>query len=81
MLLTVVPWSDFWADNYFAQAFPVLAPIITNSFVCGGVSGLGIANILIGVSDLGRLFSARASGFPSAGPPQFSPRSDPRIDP
>jgi hypothetical protein len=80
LLLMVVPWSDFWADNYFAQTFPALAPIITNAFVCGAISGLGIANILIGVADLGRLFSARAGDFPPAGPPHFSPRPDSRSD-
>jgi hypothetical protein len=74
----VLPWSDFWEHNYFAQAWPILTPVITNSFVCGGVTGLGIANVLVAVADLSRIFSARSADVPA---PPLEPRTDSRIEP
>ena len=48
----VLPWSDFWERNYFAQSWPFLTTIIGNSFVRGGVTGLGFANLMAGVAEL-----------------------------
>ena len=56
MLLTVLPWSTFWARNYFAETWPILRRIITNNFVRGAVSGLGIVNLVVGFADLSLLF-------------------------
>jgi hypothetical protein len=57
--LIVVPWSTFWERNYFAQALPFLGELITNNFVRGAVSGLGVVNVLTGISELASLFMAR----------------------
>ena len=51
-LLVVLPWSEFWEHNYFAVAWPVLRSIVTNNFVRGGVSGLGLVNLVAGFADL-----------------------------
>ena len=51
LLLIVLPWSQFWEHNYFAQSWPLLAPLVTNSFVRGGVTGLGFVNLLAGVAE------------------------------
>jgi len=59
LLLMVLPWSAYWEHNYFAEAWPVLAPLITNHFVRGGVTGLGLVNLVAGVSELAPVFSAR----------------------
>ena len=50
-LLVVVPWSDFWEHNYFA-AWPLVHSIVTNNFVRGAVSGLGVVNLAAGFADL-----------------------------
>ena len=50
--LLVVPWSAFWDRNYFAEAVPAIHAIITNNFVRGAVSGLGLINLLSGISEL-----------------------------
>lgn len=50
--LLVVPWSSFWDRNYFAEAVPRLHMIITNNFVRGAVSGLGVINLAAGVVEL-----------------------------
>jgi hypothetical protein len=57
--LIVVPWSAFWDRNYFAQSLPVVRDIITNNFVRGAVSGLGVINIAVGVRELVSLLLAR----------------------
>ena len=58
-VLVIVPWSSFWDRNYFATAVPVLHVIISNNFVRGAVSGLGLVNIATGIADLVSLFKAK----------------------
>jgi hypothetical protein len=59
LLLLVLPWSAFWERNYFADAWPPLRPFLTNNFVRGGITGLGIVNLIAGFADLALLFAAR----------------------
>jgi hypothetical protein len=51
-LLIVLPWSSFWESNYFGYAWPAIAPLLTNDFVRGAVSGLGVVNVLAGFAEL-----------------------------
>ena len=69
----MLPWSAFWEHNYFAQSWPILAPFVTNSFVRGGVTGLGFVNLLAGVADLAPIFSARAARFDTHANSQVEP--------
>ena len=57
--LLVVPWSSFWDRNYFAEAVPAVHTIITNSFVRGAVSGLGLINLISGLGELISILLAR----------------------
>lgn len=59
LLLLVLPWSPFWDHNYFVSAWPDLRPILTNNFVRGAVTGLGIVNLFAGIADLALMFSIR----------------------
>jgi polyferredoxin len=59
LLLVVLPWSTFWERNYFAEALPVLQPFLTNNFVRGAVTGLGLVNLVAGFADLAVVFSSR----------------------
>lgn len=58
-VLIVVPWSAYWDRNYFAQSLPLLHGIITNNFVRGAVSGLGVINVWAGVGELISLMLSR----------------------
>jgi len=58
-LLIVLPWSGFWEHNYFAAAWPPLQSVLTNNFVRGAVTGLGLVNLCAGFADLARVFVAR----------------------
>jgi hypothetical protein len=60
LMLVVLPWwPAFWEHNYFAMAFPALRPILTNNFVRGAVSGLGVVNLFAGFADLAYFFGPR----------------------
>jgi len=59
LLLVVLPWSAFWDRNYFAFAWPELRPILTNNFLRGAVTGLGLVNLFAGLADLALVFAAR----------------------
>ena len=68
LLLIVMPWwPPFWEHNYFAMAWPALREFLTNNFVRGAVSGLGVVNLVAGFADLAVLFSPRPSN-PSGRP-------------
>jgi len=57
--LLVVPWSSFWDRNYFAEAVPFIHALITNNFVRGAVSGLGLVNIFAGLAEIVSILLAR----------------------
>jgi hypothetical protein len=59
LLLIVLPWSAFWDRNYFAATWPGLRPIVTNNFVRGAVTGLGLVNLVAGFADLTLVFASR----------------------
>jgi hypothetical protein len=75
-LLIVMPWwPAFWEQNYFALAWPPLRTFLTNNFVRGAVSGLGIVNLFAGFADLAYLFNARLSS--ASGRPDLVEGCDP----
>jgi hypothetical protein len=59
LLLVVLPWSGFWAHNYFVVEWPALEPLVTNNFVRGAVTGLGLVNLYAGFADLAHVFATR----------------------
>jgi hypothetical protein len=61
LLLLVLPWSAFWEHNYFASLWPSLKPLLTNNFMRGAVTGLGLVNLFAGFADLATVFASRPS--------------------
>jgi len=57
--LLIVPWSAFWDRNYFADAIPAIHALITNNFVRGAVSGLGLVNLGAGLAEIVSLMLGR----------------------
>ncbi len=66
LLLVVIPWSGFWDRNYFAQAVPAVQNVITNNYVRGAISGLGLINVYLGLAELVSTMSARHLSPPSS---------------
>ena len=64
--LLIVPWSAFWDRNYFAGMVPAIHAVITNNFVRGAVSGLGIINLLSGASELVSILLGRRTDTDAA---------------
>jgi hypothetical protein len=54
-------WPAFWEHNYFAMAWPPLETMLSNNFVRGAVSGLGVVNLFAGFADFANLLGARDS--------------------
>ena len=62
LFLLVYPWTDGWSDNYFAWAIrgsvqTAWHSFWNNSFVRGGISGVGAINLWIAVTEVFRVFS------------------------
>jgi hypothetical protein len=62
LLLVLVPWSAFWERNYFVAMYPPLLQMLRNNYIRGGVSGLGVVNLLVGFHDLSDLLMTRRFG-------------------
>lgn len=63
-VLVLVPWSTYWDRNYFADSLPWLRDVITNNFVRGAVTGLGLVNLAVGLAEMFSIFVARRDGEP-----------------
>ena len=61
LVLIIIPWSAFWDRNYFATAIPPLQDFITNNFVRGAVSGIGLLNLGAGLMELVSMYLGRAA--------------------
>ena len=55
-------WPAFWEHNYFAMAWPPLRTMLSNNFVRGAVSGLGVVNLFAGFADLATLLGTHDPG-------------------
>jgi hypothetical protein len=59
LVLLIVPWSVYWERNYFVQLVPMFEPFLTNTFVRGAVSGLGLVNLLAGFVEIWSFLTSR----------------------
>jgi hypothetical protein len=66
-LLVLVPWSRFWERNYFAAMVPAVHQFITNNYVRGAISGLGLVNIWLALAELGAVLIRRGASPVSPG--------------
>ena len=55
VFLIVFPWMDPWQHNYFASALPEWRRLWVNPYVRGAISGLGLVNVIISLSEALRL--------------------------
>ncbi len=51
LFLLLLPWSELWSRNAFLLWFPELRPLLLSNYVRGALSGLGVVNLWVGVSD------------------------------
>ncbi len=48
VLLIILPWTPEWTDNSLLLSYPGLRMVVTNGFMRGLCSGLGLLDIWIG---------------------------------
>jgi hypothetical protein len=51
MILLVIPWTPIWSQNSLLMGYPTAKMIVEHGFFRGAISGLGLINIWIGISD------------------------------
>ena len=54
IILIVGPWSSFWTNNSLLANYPQLRQILMYDFVRGLISGLGLADIWLAVTEVVR---------------------------
>ena len=59
LLLIIAPWTGSWQHNYFGALVPSLGLVMTNAFVRGGVTGVGVITAIAGLRDLMSTLFAR----------------------
>ena len=58
LILIVAPWSTFWERNAFAST-EMIAAVLSNAFVRGAVSGVGVITAFAGLAELSAAFRSR----------------------
>jgi len=52
LFLMALPWSELWERNLLFSFFPGLRPVFLNHYVRGALSGLGLLNVWVGLSEV-----------------------------
>ena len=52
VFLIVFPWIRLWDQNLLLGYYPFLQVLFLNNFFRGAVSGLGIANLILGACEV-----------------------------
>jgi hypothetical protein len=65
LFLLIYPWTDAWTENYLSLIAPThfrtdWRLLWNNSYLRGGVSGMGLVNLWIAVAEVFRMFSRRS---------------------
>jgi len=64
IILVWLPRTGAWENNLALWSWPQIEPFVLNPYFKGAVTGLGIANILIGIHDVIHAWVARQRYFP-----------------
>ena len=54
--LVFVPWSQLWEHNVLLSYSLHIRRLLLNNFFRGAVSGLGVIDLVLGFSELGRFW-------------------------
>jgi hypothetical protein len=69
MMLLLSPWLLPWGENYFFLRYSWVQTIATNYYVRGAISGIGLADIALGVWETVRYFQQGQNPADSAQTP------------
>jgi hypothetical protein len=51
MLVMVLPWTRLWTENPLLSGWPSVKFLLDQSFVRGMISGVGLVDVWMGISD------------------------------
>ncbi|MEP7354328.1 MAG: hypothetical protein ABI824_13965 [Acidobacteriota bacterium] len=51
LFLLIFPWRDNWTFNYFQDVHPLLTDAWDDPYFKGGISGLGLVNIVFAIKE------------------------------
>ena len=57
LVLLLLPWSELWSHNYFFSLAPNWSELFGSSYLRGAISGIGLINVWIALSEAWRLRS------------------------
>jgi hypothetical protein len=52
LLLFLLPWTRYWQENHYLMTLPAIAPLLNSGVTRGIISGLGLIDIWIGISEI-----------------------------
>jgi hypothetical protein len=55
-ILVVAPWTPLWDSNYLLGPHPALRSVLLSAFTRGGITGVGLVNILLALHEVRRIF-------------------------
>lgn len=51
IILVVLPWTRIWTGNSILLSYPALREFLMNGFVRGAITGLGLVDLWMGISE------------------------------
>ena len=55
-VLLLLPWTNLWDSNYFSSLMPAWNHLWVSTYLRGAISGIGLVNMWIGVSEAWRMW-------------------------
>lgn len=55
IFLLIFPWTPYWIKNFFVGHYPWISSLVRNYFFRGAISGVGVADVILGFWETWRL--------------------------
>ncbi len=52
LLLFLLPWTRYWQENHYLLTLPSLGPLLNSGITRGIISGIGVLDVWIGISEI-----------------------------
>ena len=52
LLMFLLPWTRYWNENHYLLVWPFLSPLMNSGITRGVVSGIGLLDIWVGISEI-----------------------------
>ncbi len=52
LLLFLLPWTRYWQENHYLLTVPALGPWMSSGIARGIISGLGLLDVWIGITEI-----------------------------